>query len=316
MRVLTETYDLDVRAYVVLDDAGELKAGIPVCQIADIMGQRLVTLPFSDHCDPLVSDGVQWEYLIEKLLEERCSIVMRCLHNSLPLGDERFKLIKKAKWHGLDLRPDLDSLWQGLHSSSRRAIRKAQRNGVTVQIADGREQLRTFIEMHHGIRKYKYRMLAQPYRFFDRIWHHFIEQGSGILMIAVLGDRIIGGALFLEWKDTLYYKFNASDPVYLSHRPNDLLIWEGIQYGKARGLAHLDFGLSDWDQEGLVRYKRKFASEEKAISFVRHAPNGVPTQQEQQFRKLLGELTGLFTDDSVPDSVTSKAGEILYRFFT
>ena len=54
-------------------------------------------------------------------------------------------------------------------------------------------------------------------------------------------------------------------PFDLSHRPNGLLVWEGI--GKEAGFDFLDFGLSDINQECLVRYKRKFSTEEKIISF-------------------------------------------------
>ena len=64
-------------------------------------------------------------------------------------------------------------------------------------------------------------------------------------MVAVHQDRIIGGVLFLEWKNGLFYRFNASSSAHLSLRPNDLVVWEGIKYGKAQGYSHLDFGLSD-----------------------------------------------------------------------
>src|SRR2546430_9651495 len=40
---------------------------------------------------------------------------------------------------------------------------------------------------------------------------------------------------------TTLFRSNASLPGDLSHRPNDLLIWEGIQRGKNRGLELLDF---------------------------------------------------------------------------
>jgi CelD/BcsL family acetyltransferase involved in cellulose biosynthesis len=143
-----------------------------------------------------------------------------------------------------------------------------------------------------------------------------VEEESGLLMTAIHQNQIIGCVFFLEWKDILYYKFNASSPEHLEHRPNDLLIWEGIQYAKAKGYTYLDFGLSDWDQEGLVQYKRKFATDEKAISFLRHEPEGMPAQPGQQMRSLLPLLTDLFTDESMPDCVTEKAGELLYRFFT
>jgi lipid II:glycine glycyltransferase (peptidoglycan interpeptide bridge formation enzyme) len=178
------------------------------------------------------------------------------------------------------------------------------------------ETLRAFFELHLGVRKYKYRLLAQPYCFFENIWRQFIEEQRGSLMIAAYEGEIIGGVMFLEWKDGLYYKFNASAPASLSLRPNDLLIWEGIQYGKAKGCTYLDFGLSDWDQEGLLRYKRKFATVEKTISFLRYSPNGASAQQAQQGADFLPQLTQLFTDEAVPDQVTEKAGEVLYRFFT
>lgn len=316
LRVLAETYNWEACAHVMLDGAGEPRAGIPFYRVTDILGERIVTLPFSDYCDPLVASRDQWDRLIDQLLVECCPIVVRCLHNDLPLADERFRLVKQAKWHGLDLQPDLEALWQGLDEASRRAIRKAQRNGIAVHIAQGKEELRAFFEMHLKMRKYKYQLLAQPYRFFENIWHHFIEAENGALMVATYQGEIIGGTMFLEWKDILYYKFNASVPAHLSHRPNDLLTWEGIKYGKAKGYTYLDFGLSDWDQEGLVRYKRKFATEEKAISFLRYIPDEAPSQQVKQMRDLLPQLTDLFTDESVPDDVTERAGEILYRFFT
>jgi CelD/BcsL family acetyltransferase involved in cellulose biosynthesis len=315
MRVLAETYSLEIRAYVVLDDVGEPQAGLPFCQNADIMGERIVTLPFSDYCDPLVGNRDDWNCLINQLLVEHHPTVVRCLHNNLPLADERFSLVKQAKWHGLSLQSDLDTLWHGLHSSAKRAVKKAQRDGIVVQIAEREEELRAFFEMHLKIRKYKYHLLAQPYRFFENIWHHFVEEQSGLLMVAEYQDEITGGVLFLEWKDTLYYKFNASASPHLSHRPNDLLIWEGIKYGKAKGYTYLDFGLSDWDQEGLIQYKRKFATEEKTISFLQHLPDDLLPQPGQQIRSFLTQLTALFTAEAVPDNVTEKAGDILYRFF-
>jgi CelD/BcsL family acetyltransferase involved in cellulose biosynthesis len=315
MSVLRETYDLEVSAYILLNEAGEPLAGLPFGRIADARGERFVTLPFSDYCDPLVSDQDHWRCLVEPLLAEGRPFAIRCLHNSLPLADDRFTQLNKAKWHGLDLRPDADLLWQGLDSSVRRAVRKARQQGVSVQIAQGAEGLRAFFELHLGVRKYKYRLLAQPYRFFQSIWSHFIEQGCGALMLAVYQGEIIGGVLFLEWKDRLYYKFNASNPAWLSLRPNDLLIWEGMNYGRRKGYTLLDFGLSDWDQEGLVRYKRKFATEEKTISFLRYPPSLQVPQNERHVQNLLPQLTNLFTDPAVPDPVTEMAGELLYGLF-
>ncbi len=316
IHVLTETYGWEAGAYVVIDDQGKPLAGIPFCRIGDLLGGRIVSLPFSDYCDPLVSETHLWRFLADRLLAEECPVTMRCLHNSLPLADERFTLVKQARWHGLDLRPELDALWTGMHDSTHRAIKKAQREGVVVRVARSEQELRTFFEMHLKVRKYKHRLLAQPFGFFQKIWRHFVEAQRGFVLLALYQDKIVAGDFFLQWKGTLYYKFNASILEDLSHRPNDLLIWEGMQLARARGLTCLDFGLCDWEQEGLARYKRKFGTEEKTISSLRYSPNGLPTRVEKELRDLLSQVTGLFTDRLVPDLVTEKAGEDLYRLFT
>ena len=316
MQVLSDTYGWKPSAHIVVDEHRRPQAGMPFCRICDILGERIVALPFSDYCDPLVNDRESWRFLIDQLVSEGHPITVRCLHNELPLGDTRFSLVKQAKWHRLDLRPEPEALWKGMSDSTHRAIRKSEREGLSVRMAQAEPELRAFFEMHLKVRKYKYGLLAQPYSFFQNIWHHFVEPGHGFLLLAIHEHKIVAGDFFLEWKDTLYYKFNASISDDLSHRPNDLLIWQGILEGKNRGLQYLDFGLSDIDQEGLIRYKRIFGSEERTISFLRHTPDGSPSPVEKEMRALLSKLTNRFTDQLVPDPVTERAGEDLYRLFT
>jgi len=316
MRVLQETYQFDIGAYLLLDDTGEPCAGLPFCAIDDMMDPRIASLPFSDFCDPLVANQDEWRCLVDRLLRRGQRISLRCLHNQVPLADPRFALTGRAKWHCVDLQRNEDDIWQGLHGSARRAIKKAQRSGVTVRVAQHEDDLRAFFELHLRVRKYKYRLLAQPYRFFENIWNGFIVPGKGALILSVFDDEVIGGVLFLEWQDTLYYKFNASNPDAIALRPNDLVVWAGIRYGQRRGFNFLDFGLSDWDQEGLLQYKRKFATKEKTISLLRYTPDGAPSAKEKQLRQLLPQLTDLFVDESVPDSITERAGDSLYQLFT
>lgn len=316
LRVLADTYDLEMQASVVLDGEGEPVAGLPFCRIDDMLGPRVVALPFSDYCDPLAGDLEQWLRLSRPLLAGPCPVTLRCLHNDVPLGDGRFALAKQARWHAVDLGRELDAIWASLHESSRRAIRKARQAGVGVRVAETAADLRAFYEMHLRTRKQKYRMIAQPYRFFEQIWQQFMAAGRGHILLATDGGAIIGATMFLEWRDKLYYKFNTSAPEGLAQRPNDLLLWEGIVYGKAKGCRLLDLGLSDWDQEGLIRFKRKFATEEGAIRFLRHTPAGFADSREAKMRALLGRMTGLLTDAGVPDGVTGQAGDLLYRYFS
>jgi CelD/BcsL family acetyltransferase involved in cellulose biosynthesis len=315
LRVLRDTYDLDIRADVLVDEGGDPVAGMVYAELHDMMDPRIVSLPFSDFCDPVVGTAEEWEALIGPLLAKGCQLSMRCLHAQFPRRDARFENTNQAKWHVVDLQREPEEIWASLHPSARRSIRKARSGGVTVRPAGTRDDLRAFFELHLKLRKYKYRLLAQPYRFFENIWDAFIESGHGVLLLARVDEEIVGGVLFLEWRDTLYYKFNASSASHLELRPNDAVICEGIDYGRRRGLRYLDFGLSDSEQEGLVRYKRKYATDEKEIQFLQHSPQGLPTESDAIMRSRLPLLTELFVDETVPDEITERAGDVLYSFF-
>src|SRR5207249_9174082 len=119
---------------------------------------------------------------------------------------------------------------------------KSERAGLTVRVAESVQELRFFFEMHLKVRKYKYGLLAQPYSFFQNIWRQFVDANHGFLLLAIHEDKIVAGDFFLDWKDTLYYKFNASLHDDLYSRPNDLLIWEGIKRDRSGvvGIGILD----------------------------------------------------------------------------
>jgi CelD/BcsL family acetyltransferase involved in cellulose biosynthesis len=315
IRVITETYAWDARAFVLLDASGEPLAGIPFCRVSDIMSPRIVILPFSDYCDPLTKDAEQWNYLAERLFAEEGPFVLHCLYSCPPADGTRWEIVKQARWHGIDLQPDLETVWRRFDHVAQGNIRKAQREGVVVHIAEREEELRAFFDMHLRVRKYKHHLLAQPFRLFEKLWREILQPGGGMVMLATRQEAVIAGGLFLEWKDTLYYKFNTSVPEDLCYRPNDLLIWEAIQYAKSKGYVELDFGRTDWDHVELARYKRKFGAHEKTITLYRYGGTPVPSQQDQRIRLLLPRLTELFTEPRVPDDVTEQAGDIMYSFF-
>ena len=96
-------------------------------------------------------------------------------------------------------------------------------------------------------------------------------------------------------------------------RPNELLAWECLRLGQEWGCRRFDWGVSDLDQPGLVRYKRKYATEEARVRVLRHRPDGYDGGPDAG--PVLGALTELLTREDVPDEVTQRAGEVLYRLF-
>lgn len=316
LRVLQRTYDLPIRANVVVDAAGTAEAGWVYSPVTDMMDRRVVSLPFSDFCDPLVQTRAEWAAVSDGVITPGSRVQLKSLHCPVPLDDPRLETVGRARWHAVDLARDVDEMWEAISPSARRSIRKARKEGVHLRVGESREDMRAFFDMHLRVRKYKYGLLAQPWTFFEAIWDELLAAGTGAVVLAYRGSDLLGGVVFLEWNGTLYYKFNASVAEQQGLRPNDLVIWHAIELGAERGLDRLDFGLSDWDQEGLLRFKRKYATEEKTIHTLRSQPLDGPSDQETAYRRLLPELTALFTDPGVPDAVTEAAGGLLYRYFT
>lgn len=314
LRVLRDTYGFGLNAALIGGDAP--RAGMVYTSIEDHMDPRIVSIPFSDFCDPLVSDSAEWDAIMDRLDADHQRVHLRCLRNPIPAQDGRFEEVGRYYWHGVDTSRDPDTIWSTIDPSARRAIRKAMAAGVEIRAAESLADLREFYELHLRVRKYKYGLLAQPFAFFEQIWRNFVERDAGMLLLASHEGRVLSGVMFLQWKDTLYYKFNASDLSELSIRPNDLVVWTGIGQAHERGLAKLDFGVSDMDQEGLVRYKRKYASSESQVVALRRLPGGTASRREAVARRMLGDLTGVLAAQDVPDEVTERGGDVLYRYFT
>jgi CelD/BcsL family acetyltransferase involved in cellulose biosynthesis len=152
--------------------------------------------------------------------------------------------------------------------------------------------------------------------FFENICARFAPLGGIEVGLAEYEGNVIAASLNLIWGDVWYYKFAASITEHLSLKPNEMLAWESMVRARQRGCTTYDWGVSDIDQPGLIEYKRKFASDERSVAVLCHSPAGHSNLGAAEAGRVLGEMTRLFTRDDMPDTVTQRAGEILYRFFT
>jgi CelD/BcsL family acetyltransferase involved in cellulose biosynthesis len=313
--VLRDTYGFEVRARALTDPRGEIVAGLPICRIDDAIGGRIVALPFSDHCTPLVDDPTAWRALFDSLRAHDRPLTVSTLGNAAVPPTDGLAIAKRARWHGIELDTDSAEAWARLAPPRRRAIRKALREGVRIEIGAGERFRRDFVRMHVAVRKHKYRLLAQPAAFFAAIERAFTAAGAWLPLAAFHNGRCIAATIFVGCGDTLYYRFNTSDRAALAVRPNDLLLWEGIRLARERGYRRLDLGRSDDDQPGLIRFKRQFGSVEEEIRLLRYLPPRYAGGREAAARRLLNAMTSLLTKPSIPDEIAAAAGSALYRYF-
>jgi hypothetical protein len=105
---LRDTYGYTPRAVTTSAPGAELTDGLPFCEISGLFGKRrLVSLPFSDHCQPLIQSEKQFvflrEYLERKREEEKWDYVeLRPVVSGLAAGSG-FEKSQSFVLHRLDL---------------------------------------------------------------------------------------------------------------------------------------------------------------------------------------------------------------------
>jgi Acetyltransferase (GNAT) domain len=107
--------------------------------------------------------------------------------------------VGEAAWHATPLDIPVDELYRC--DSARRNIATSERKGVHVDAITGFDAVRTYHRLHVSLRKRKYRLLAQPFALFERIWDEFsVSDGIVTFLAHVNGDPIAGG-IYLVWND-------------------------------------------------------------------------------------------------------------------
>ena len=280
--------------------------------ISDLRGERVVATPFSDYCDPSIETEGGWAEFVTHLRSAGRPLVIRPFTNPVALADPTLEHRQELLWHGIDLSDGADRVWDGLKTKLRTTIRRAPKTGLRFRFSSSMEDVATFHAMHVDLRKSKYRMLAQPLRFFEALHDRFDD--DMVVVMAEEGDGTpVASMIFFAWAGVWYYKFSASYP--RRYRPNAAMIMEACREGAERGLTLLDMGRSDRDQPGLVEFKQQFASEERALTTLHWSPADWEDPNGADAGRTLGCLTQLLTGPEVPNQVAADGAALLYRYF-
>ncbi len=314
-RVLQKTYGY-IPCYFILEDSDKkIKAGCPFFLIKSwVTGDRLVCLPFTDACFPLVTSdedfGSLFSTVVEKAKREKADYIeVRGECPSVLLENLHFENRTYYKLFKLDLSPGTDSLWKGL-KTVRNPIRGAKRANLKIKKSETEKDMRNFYLLNLTTRK-KHGILPQPYDFFKNIWQELVSNGLGFVLIAKYKSISIAGGVFFIYKDTIYYKFNASDRNYLQYHPNHLLQWQAIQYSCQNGYKYLDFGRAAPDNLGLIFFKRRWGMEEINLPYYYWPTVKGVTYTEQKSLKYR-MITSVLR--RTPTAVSKTAGELFYKY--
>jgi lipid II:glycine glycyltransferase (peptidoglycan interpeptide bridge formation enzyme) len=234
-----------------------------------LTGRRGIALPFTDDCEPLCPDGEEFQKLFAGAVEFGKSRNWKYLE--LRGGRELLGEVPASLsfyGHGLDLTAGADKLFSQLESSVRRAIRKAEKSGVTVEILKNVEAVRIFYALQCQTRK-KHGLPPQPFKFFLNIHRHILSQNMGMIVLARHQGRPVAASVYFNFDDRAIYKFGASDEKFQELRGANLVMWAAIKEFVRRGAKHLDLGRTSIANEGLRKFKLGWGATEHKIEYVK-----------------------------------------------
>lgn len=268
-KVLIKTYKYLPQYFVTMNN-GRLFSMIPFMDVKSIItGRRGISLPFSDHCNPIIHENREANELFQKitLLGKKLEWEYLDFHG----GENLFpsKAYRLYYGHRLSLSENTDQIFLRFSGSTRRNVKKAENLGVKVQKSSSMESLRQYYFLHCLTRK-RHKLPAQPFIFFKNIYDFILSNNLGCIFCASYKGKPIGAAIFFHFGNKVIFKFGASDMAHQNLRMNNLIMWEAIKWYYENGYKTMSFGRTEIEHEGLRRFKNGWGATEYIIKYFRY----------------------------------------------
>jgi Acetyltransferase (GNAT) domain len=316
LQALRKTYGYEPVVYTNTPPGRDLADGIVLCRVESwVTGRRLVSLPFSDHCEPLLNGNGSSEALFEALQEDTRK--QRWRYVELRSFDEvngaagKFDELETYCFHELDLAPSIDSLFRGFHKSSvQRKIKRANREGLIYR--EGRSK--TFLDQFYRLlltTRRRHQIPPQPLAWYRNLLDCF---GNDLKIRVAYKDELpIASILTLQFKNKLVFKYGCSDSAWHHLGGVQLLLWRAIEDAKGLGLHTFDLGRSKIANTGLITFKEHWGPTRSELNYWKYwAPGTKPglgetsqTSWPMQFAKHIFARA--------PSKLLSAAGNLFYR---
>ena len=140
---------------------------VPYMEVKSILtGSRLVSLPFSDYCEPIINNNFNPENIIStiKNIRKNSGLIYMDIR-----GGESFlkseEIYSKGYVHKLSLNQGEDDLYAGLKSSNKRNIKKAKNEGVQIRFSNDYGSIVDFYKLNI-ITRQRHGIPPQPFQIF------------------------------------------------------------------------------------------------------------------------------------------------------
>jgi Acetyltransferase (GNAT) domain len=298
-------------AFTLCSPGSPLTNALVFCEIrSSLTGKRIVSLPFSDHCEPLVDRGDEAEFLIASLKssvgQANWKYVEMRPESAAPWHESIGPITSSYYIHRLDLRRSEEELFSSFHKDCvQRKIRRAERESLRYQEGNSETLLGQFYNLLLLTRR-KHGLPPQPLIWFRSIMSSFGKDLK--IRVALKNDTPIASILSLSHKRTMTYKYGCSDPKFQNLGGTAFLFWRAIMEARAEGMEKLDMGRSNIDNTGLIAFKEHWGAARSILNYRRYPAASVSPEERKWAGWIAKHLISV-----VPDAPLIKLGNLLYR---
>jgi Acetyltransferase (GNAT) domain len=311
LKALHITYGYEPVVVTTSDPKSDITNGIVFCEVKSwATGRRMVSLPFSDHCEPLIDRVEERDFLLS-YVEERVArenqryIEIRPL--SVPVGEEgRFRPCEFYYLHRLSLLPQLDPIYRSFHKDCvQRKIQRAEREKLTYEEGTGEELLRGFYDLF-VITRQRHRLPPPPLTWFRSLMNSMGDKLK--IRLARKEGQPVASIVTITHKDSVVYKYGCSDATFNNLGGMQGLFWRTIQEGKELGLSELDLGRSSLDNQGLVTFKDRWGAKRSTLTYYRYPASLHENELGGWKLQVITQLSA-----HLPKAVMMCLGRLLYK---
>jgi len=158
-----------------------------------------------------------------------------------------------------ELKIDEESIWMDLEHKVRKNVKRALLNGVRVQSDKDGKCIDDFLRVYYNTleRRKADELYYFPRSFFENLTRDL--PGQFVFFNAILHDKIVSSELVLVSSRYIYSFLGGTDSGAFGSRPNDLLKWNIIQWGREAGKTAFILGGGYQKGDGIFRYKKSFS---------------------------------------------------------
>jgi len=155
----------------------------------------------------------------------------------------------------LDLQNDAESQFNRFRSKLRSQIRKAIKNGLTVNISDIHDFYPIYVNNMHRLGS-----PHLPKEFFNEIIANY-KNGCIEVFVVKKNEMVLGASIVISFGNFLEVSWAATYKEFNHLAPNMLLYWEMIKYSIKNNMKIFSFGRAT-KNSGSHRYKKQWGTEE------------------------------------------------------